>query len=742
MPDSLSTTISQFSSSGGRWQGRATNVRSVEPAPDLPSAGRGSLYMLVEVSGSGGGHTALYRQMLNAAQTAFYEKGETVEAALRQAIRSAHVVLRQANESLPDAEWRAGIGLVARYGDKLTIAQAGPGLVLVSHPKTVDQFPAEPGHWGPSLGGDVRPEVEIYDTTLEPGSLLLLAQSDWPQHVAPEALAVSAAAPSVSLAVQYLGQLAGDAELSALLVGFSSTIPELQEEPTTRLESVGPLAGSASGVGEAEHVSGKVPPRRAGRLFGFGRRAEERPVAPAAAPMATQDAHAFPERAGAATVPAPEVSPGSAETPGGLAGEQAAAVEGGDAAEARGRSPWPLVALAIIPLLILGLVIAMLFVRNNTANAAFEQLLQGATSVIAEVEGLPDDIGAQRLGAAREFLDRAHMQRPDDERLALLEQQYQALFDKVQHVILLYGVVPLWTFKEPGHSEKRVLAKGDSLFVLDGGRNEVYRFVRSQLGDSVTPPEKPVIRKGDQISNVVVSDLVDITWVEAAGPNQRSKLLTLDTAKALFGYDTTWGAVNLPLGGQDKLARPQLTSSYGGNLYVVDPPSRQVWRYRPGSKGYEAAPEPYFPQGGEVDLTGVQAIGIDGNIWILFADGRLLKFFGGEQRPFDFQGLPSPLSAPTAIAMPLEGDRVYILDAGNGRIVEITKEGKFLRQFRARQGAFLRDAKDLFLDEANRKFYIVTPDQLYVADVPEASLSPASGPSTSNTPTPPPLQTP
>jgi hypothetical protein len=430
------------------------------------------------------------------------------------------------------------------------------------------------------------------------------------------------------------------------------------------------------------------------------------------------------------------VSPGPAEEAVEPLGGQTAVVGGGEAVETKGRSPWPLVALGVIPLLIVGLVIAMLFVRNNTANAEFEQLLQGATSVIAEVEGLPDDAGAQRLGAAREFLDKAQAQRPDDERLAKLEQQYQALFDKVQHVTPLYGVVPLWTFKEPGHSEKRVLANGDSLFVLDGGRSEVYRFVRSQLGDSVTPTDKPVIRKGDQISNVVVSDLVDITWAEAAGPNQRSKLLTLDTANALFGYDTTWGAGNLPLGGQDKLARPQLTASYGGNLYVVDPAARQIWRYRPGSKGYEEAPEPYFPQGSQVDLAGVQAIAIDGNIWILFADGRLLKFFAGEQRPFEFQGLPSPLSAPTAIAVPLEGDRVYVLDAGNGRIVEITKEGQFLRQFRAREGAFLRDAKSLFLDEANRKFYIVTPDQLYVADVPEPSATPASGPSTSGTPTP------
>jgi hypothetical protein len=36
MPQTLRTTTGQFSSSGGRTQLRAANVRAVEPAPNLP----------------------------------------------------------------------------------------------------------------------------------------------------------------------------------------------------------------------------------------------------------------------------------------------------------------------------------------------------------------------------------------------------------------------------------------------------------------------------------------------------------------------------------------------------------------------------------------------------------------------------------------------------------------------------------------------------------------------------------
>ena len=88
--------------------------------------------------------------------------------------------------------------MVVRYGTHLVIGQAGPSLLLVSHPKTVNIYPEKHGESGPPLGGPERPEVFIYDATIEHGSMVLLAQSDWTQQVKLEALAVAAAATSVT----------------------------------------------------------------------------------------------------------------------------------------------------------------------------------------------------------------------------------------------------------------------------------------------------------------------------------------------------------------------------------------------------------------------------------------------------------------------------------------------------------------------------------------------------------------
>lgn len=714
MPQTLRTTVGQFSAAGGRWQPRAVNVRAVEPAPDLPSAERGSLYMLIEVTGDG--HTALYRQMLNAAQTAFYEMGTSVDAALRLAVRNVHAVLHRANEALPEAQWRGGMSLVVRYGSHLVIAQAGPSLVLVSHPKTIEQFPAQLGDWGIPLGGEERPDVAIYETTVEPGSMVLLAQSAWPDQAPPEALAVAAAAPDVNLASQYLAQLSGKADLSALLIGFSHDIPEVQMPPAPRPGGV-TAAPQETPPGEPAPAPIKELLAGAGRRLGLGRSEAEEPGLPAPKPLPVQTAPPPP----VARAPA-RPQPVAAETIPYLEPDFATATPGAASPEAPApsrRSIWPVLALVVIPLLIIAVVAAMLLMRARAAEAQLTQALEGAAAVLTQAEAAQDDtLAGQRLGEARDFLDKARALRATDPRIVELQTRYQAVQDRIQKVTPLYGLVPLWDFKTAGRQLDRVLASGDSLFVFDHGTHAVYRFTRSPLGDSVNPPGDPIISKGQTIKDVVTSELVDLAWIEAAGANQRSKLVVLDTSRGLVSYDVTWGADRLSLAGRDKLVNPQLISGYGGNLYVADPGASQVWRYRPGAAGFENDPEPYFADDRRVNMAGLQAFAIDGNVWLLFADGQVLKFFAGEQRPLAWQGFPDPLNAPTALAVPLEGDRFYIADAGNNRIVEATKDGQFLRQFRARDSDDLRNVRSLFIDEAGRIFYILTNDKLYKADVP------------------------
>jgi hypothetical protein len=62
-------------------------------------------------------------------------------------------------------------------------------------------------------------------------------------------------------------------------------------------------------------------------------------------------------------------------------------------------------------------------------------------------------------------------------------------------------------------------------------------------------------------------------------------------------------------------------------------------------------------------MDGLQEMTIDGNIWLLFSDNRLLKFLGGVQQPFELSGLPDPMSAPSSMTVMQAGDKVYVADA-------------------------------------------------------------------------------
>jgi hypothetical protein len=392
-----------------------------------------------------------------------------------------------------------------------------------------------------------------------------------------------------------------------------------------------------------------------------------------------------------------------------------------------GRSAWALVlAVIFIPLLIVGVVVGMLFVRTRAADAQFTQTLAGAENIIIQAEQAADDAqAAQRLGGAKEYLDQARALRPDDAALQAMTDRYDKLVMRVEKVTPLYGIVPLWPFQpETGHNLARTVVSGESLFVLDKAPNEVYRFLfQTPLNDSVKPAsDKPVVKKGDPAGDKTVGDLLDMSWVEAATANQRSMLHVMDVTGELIGYDESYGQKRMALN-KTGWVSPQLMAGYMGNLYIADPGANQVWKYAPTANGYEGEPTGWFPADKKPDMNGVVDMAIDGHIWLLHSDGRLLKFLSGEQRPFTWTELPTPLSSPTALAMSQDGDRLYVADPENARIIEATKEGKFLRQFRAREGEPLRDIKDLFLDEAKGMFYILTSNQLYKAAVPQPGAS-------------------
>jgi hypothetical protein len=250
----------------------------------------------------------------------------------------------------------------------------------------------------------------------------------------------------------------------------------------------------------------------------------------------------------------------------------------------------------------------------------------------------------------------------------------------------------------------------------------VYKYLLNEVEDGLQDMDvDPVLlRKGDQRGNIVVSGLVDMVWMPTGGGRQTSNLLVLESGGALLEYDPIFGLTVLPVGDKDKWRYPQLIGSYFGNFYLLDSQSNQIFKYLPTADGgYSNPPEAWLQI--DVDLAGVVDMAIDGYIYLLYADGRILKFMGGEPTSFEQTELDEPLRGPTAIFTSPDEDTkfLYVADAGNRRVVQLSKEGQFIRQFRAAEAGVFDESKSLHVDEIGSKFYILSGNILYMANIPE-----------------------
>jgi hypothetical protein len=154
----------------------------------------------------------------------------------------------------------------------------------------------------------------------------------------------------------------------------------------------------------------------------------------------------------------------------------------------------------------------------------------------------------------------------------------------------------------------------------------------------------------------------------------------------------------------------------------LDSQSNQIFKYLPTADGgYSNPPTAWFQI--DVDLAGVVDMAIDGYIYLLYADGRILKFMGGELAPFEQTELDEhePLRSPTAIFTGPEEETkfLYVADASNRRIVQFSKEGQFIRQFKAAEAGVFDQLKSLHVDEIGSKLYILSGNTLYMANIPE-----------------------
>lgn len=155
----------------------------------------------------------------------------------------------------------------------------------------------------------------------------------------------------------------------------------------------------------------------------------------------------------------------------------------------------------------------------------------------------------------------------------------------------------------------------------------------------------------------------------------------------------------------------------GEYIYLLDSSANTIWKYRRLRTGYSTA-SVYSSEG---DLSNAVSLTIDGNIYVLLRDGRIIKYLKGAVEPFEVRDQPSvPLKNPSRIFTLPEANNLYVLDSANRRVVVYSKGTGGVSRYQ-KQIVFdslkPNEIRDFYIDKDEQKIVVLTANKAYIADL-------------------------
>jgi len=769
MDGKSSLRVLQFCIEDGKRQLYPINVGRVDASSQKSRRSRGDLYVLLESPQGSRLPDALCHQLIESITDTYYGTAGSITRGLREAVMAANQMLFEGNLRKDiERSCIAGINcVVVREGDAY-VAQLGPALASFISQGEVVRYPADSiwlrtaspspfdQHVAPPAGLRRDVEPDLFHTRLSPGDLLVLSSTGLARTASAQDLASAVAGRVGSALRSSIEGLAQGGDLTVLVIECPEP-PEAAEaegqRPAQSEAEEPPLEGMAPpDLG--------IPPRQTTDTAGEGQ-----VVMPTFPPMPRQPAEHREEpegeraslpREGRPAVGEPKPAPladlkkWSSGLSDGVRKARRSTEEflvrvlpdvPSEPRPSVGRGDEPIslsgrafvVVVLLVPFVMLFLVVMARLQYDRTQKGYLERAKTEALSQY-EMATSQENRTVMREGLYRALAsaEEALAVDPNDETMQTLKRRISHKLDGVDVVDRLYHFWQLAVlddgFGGPTDSV-HIIVRGVDLFLLNRASDQVYKFLLNDVGDALQPVDRdPVLAgKGQHRGGIEIGEIVDIAWLEAGGQRSLSTFVALERGGSLLAYDPQQGIDVLPVADSAAWSKPQAIGGYFGNLYVLDPLLNRILKYVPTDNAYTNPPSDYLSPQFEVDLTGAVDMAIDGNLYLLFADGRIQKFFNGEPQPFSMDGLPTGMRSPTTIIVsgpqdPEAPGYVYVTDAGNERIVQFTKDGGFVRQLQAKEGEpQLRDLRGVYVDEESGRVFIVSGNTLWLADIPPLS---------------------
>lgn len=753
MDTKLTTVIEQVGIIDGKWKNAPHNQTAVRE-PQTIDQHKGDLFVVAEVQGQLSNLPLVEKRLAALVRDTYYPANGGITAGLRRAIQAANQWLYQHNVTTKGQKAVIG-GVVAAVmkDNDLFVAQVGPSAVYVNLNGLVSRYPqastwldpvnAPQGNHTPALGLYHLIEPKIAHLQIEPGDSLILTDARLAQHLPVTQASQAMQNSKPGLISQKLTGLIQAQNGSALIIEIARQNQKAQPIPAQAIAEPSPATPVEKGVFNLSLPSILQKPIAPRRKF--------------TPPPADDENESEQEGFIQSLIGNPaQIGKTLAENvlgaiaflgkglqtilrlvlPGSQAEDEPAIRQAGTQARpAAQKTPSNALKYVAIGLPVVVIIITLLmywykgYSRENEYVAAFEL----ATEKYNQAQIADPQTARTLIGEAELHLTEASTIKAGQTEVTTLQSQLDEQLDEVNGVHRLHYMPKLREYTDAGNHLDKIILEGAHVYVLDTGLNRVYHHTLDDIGDTLLPdPESPIlIQQGEQIDDVPVNGLLDIMWMAAGGGRQTSDLLVLKQDGTLE-YDPNWGVVNTTLAGMDQWQTPVSVGSYYGNFYVLDTQANQIYRYLPTANGYEYPPEGYFAADAGVNLSGAIDMAIDGAIYVLYQDGRISKFLSGQPTVFQIAGLDKPFNNPVALYTAPDEliQYLYVVDAGNQRIVKLTKDGQFVAQFKPRSSdaAAFDDLRAVYVDEISEKMFILNGSSLYAPNIPEQTLQSVTSP--------------
>ncbi len=384
---------------------------------------------------------------------------------------------------------------------------------------------------------------------------------------------------------------------------------------------------------------------------------------------------------------------------------------------------WLKGAALVLPVLLVALAFSAYYTQDLRRAEQAAALVQQAQTALNQAKILKEsDKNAARLQLkqALALVDEAQTVNPAGQPPSI-RFEIQDQLNEVNDIDVLYHLLSIAPASPEPSDLAQVVADDNNIYFLDRGAGRIYHYVVNESATQSGPDKDNgvILQTGAKVGNVTVDRIRDIAWAVSAD-NTKSWLVAV-TGNALLQYDPGAGAWRAPtIVDTSAWGEIRAVASYNGNLYLLDATKNQLWKYLPTANGYSPQATPYLPANSGADFSHAVDLAIDGEVWVLNSDGTLLRFRMGQRVPFEMNGLDVPLKNPAALSVPPEANALYIADAGNQRLVEFDKTGRYVRQFKpwAKEGTAFEGLRALFASESKRKFYFISSGGVYLANIP------------------------